>query len=682
MKVVRDITTDGKQSESSISAKALAAAGDAQAARDVGALESAVGAAASKLASRRGSLVRRLIYGPRPGNDELQAGGRACAQLDQVAHPALTAALRCLAADAAFSADGKLSEALRRTVAQAGAYGLTVPSEYGGRGESYLQLAHLEEALTAHGLGPLAVEISGQLTIGAGSLLGYGNEAQRRIYLPMIAAGRLMAFALTEVGTGVNAKKIQAYVEPDEDGNYRLFADDARNKLWITSATFGSLVGVVARIGKGGPDLGLFIVELPLHDVEASDAGWEFRCVPSGVAAFTANYNSRLHFRNFPIPAANRVEGDGVEILFYCLRLGRCMLAAMSAGYQRMLAVDASRFARERPGVGGLVINHELPQLALARMLGGSLQARSLAFLSLAQDAAGVDLAGLRDLTKSAAAQTAVESMLACEHVLGGRSFAQHSRVNAARVNLHLFGVVEGEDDLIRMAAVRDVTLPFVERYLSPLLGILQRANTGANGSMVAPEERILRLGLRELRRFPRRSLTALARLLIAPGLLRLGAWICGNLALELARAASRAIPSSWLPAYRSLPPGLRAHVRFAEFGLWRTRWTYLRLSLSFQLQLTGAQVALQRLGQRIEWLVSILALCHHSASQDPSQQHIADLQCLLLRERVEASRRGLSNAALRRLRRALSLVARDVRGDQSSLFSQLPGEPYAHPWE
>jgi alkylation response protein AidB-like acyl-CoA dehydrogenase len=680
--VARDITPDSKRPESSISARALAAAGDTEAAREVGALDSAVGAVAAKLATVRSSLVGRLIYGPRPGNDELQAGGRACAALDRVAHPALSAALDCLAAGTAFTADGKLSEDLRRTVAQAGAYGLTVPTEYGGRGESYLQLAHLEEALTANGLGPLAVEISGELTIGAGSLLGYGNEAQRRTYLPMIAEGKLMGFALTEVGTGVNAKKIQAYVEPDEHGNYRLFADGARNKLWITSATFGSVVGVVARIGQGGPDLGLFIVQLPLHDVEASEAGWEFRCVPSGVAAFTANYNSRLHFRNFPIPAANRVQGDGVEILFYCLRLGRCMLAAMSAGYQRMLAVDATRFARERPGVGGLVINHELPQLAVARMLGGSLQARSLAFLALAQDAAGVDLAGLRDLTKSAAAQTGVESMMACEHVLGGRSFAQHSRVNAARVNLHLFGVVEGEDDLIRMGAVKDVTQPFVQRYLSPLLGILQRANTDANGKMVAPEERILRLGLREFGRFPRRSLIALGRLLVAPRLLRLGAWICGNMVLDLARGASRAIPAAWLSAYRGLPPALRGHVRWAERELRQTRWTYLRLSLSFQLQLTSAQVALQRLGQRIEWLVSILALCHHSALQDPSQQRIADLQCLLLRERVNASHRGLSNAALRRLRRALSLVARDVRGDEGSLLSHLPGEPYAHPWK
>ena len=229
----------------------------------------------------------------------------------------------------------------------------------------------------------------------------------------------------------------------------------------------GGLIGIVARVGKDAPGIGLFIVELPAADV-ALDAAhdYEFRCEPSRVAAFVANFNSRLHFRNFPLPKGSRIPADGVEVLFYCLRMGRCMLAAMAAGYQRMLARDASHYARLRSGVGGPVIRHEVPRLNLGKILGGALQARSLAYLSLQQDADGVDLAGLRDLTKTAAAGAGVESMLAAEHVLGGRAFHGGSRVNEARVNLHLFGVVEGEDDLILMGMVRDVTQRFVERLL------------------------------------------------------------------------------------------------------------------------------------------------------------------------------------------------------------------------
>ena len=215
---------------------------------------------------------------------------------------------------------------------------------------------------------------------------------------------------------------------------WRLFAAGNRNKLWITNATHGALVGLVARIGKDGKDVGLFVTRLPDEDVDEGDGkDWSFWCKPSGVDAFVANHNSRLHFHNFPLPDANRIQADGVEVLFYCLRMGRCMLAAMSAGYQRMLARDASYYAIRRLGVGGPVAKHELPRLALGKMLGGALQSRALSFLSLKQDMDGVDLAGLRDLTKSAAATTAMESMIACERVLGGRSFQKSSRVNDAR---------------------------------------------------------------------------------------------------------------------------------------------------------------------------------------------------------------------------------------------------------
>ncbi len=450
----------------STAAKALAAAGDHDSARDVAALDGAARGVERKLAATRTGLVERLVYGPAPTLVELRSGAELAQRVAGSQRSIVDAALGALARGEAFTADAKLSSELRRTVAAEKAFGYTVPAGFGGAGASYGRLAAVEEALAANGLGPLAVEISGQLTIGAGSLLAYGDEQQQRTFLPLVAEGRPMAFGLTEVGVGVNAKKIQAYVEQQADGSYRLFAEGPANKLWITNAIHGGLIGIVARVGKDAPGIGLFIVELPGADV-ALDAAhdYEFRCEPSRVAAFVANFNSRLHFRNFPLPKGSRIPADGVEVLFYCLRMGRCMLAAMAAGYQRMLARDASHYARLRSGVGGPVIRHEVPRLNLGKILGGALQARSLAYLSLQQDADGVDLAGLRDLTKTAAAGAGVESMLAAEHVLGGRAFHGGSRVNEARVNLHLFGVVEGEDDLILMGMVRDVTQRFVERY-------------------------------------------------------------------------------------------------------------------------------------------------------------------------------------------------------------------------
>ena len=669
----------------STAARALEAAGDADSARDVGALDAAALAAQKRLGSSRKGLVERLIYGPLPPIAELQSGTRIEREASD-SMPVVEAALDCMARGEAFTADAALSSELRGAVAEQKAYAYTVPADFGGAGADYGELALTEEALAANGLGALAVEISGELTIGAGSLIGYGTESQKKTYLPMLAEGRLMGFALTEVGVGVNAKKIQAYVEPDAaTGGFRLHATGPRRKMYITNATHGALVGLVARIGREGKRIGLFVVELPDHDVVRGDndggQDFGFECRSTEVSAFVANHNSRLTFDNFPIPAENQIQADGVEVLFYCLRMGRCMLAAMSAGYQRMLAADAAHFARQRHGVGGRVIKHELPRLNFGRMLGGALQARALSHLSLQQDADGVDLAGLRDLTKSAASGTAMESQVACERVLGGRTFHQGVRASDSRANLHVFGIVEGEDDLILMGMVKDVTGRFTDRYMAGMLGVIQSINVGADGKPLPREERILRIGAGTVLREPKRCLVATLRLLRSPSFWMLKFWILSNLLVEAVRLPGRLVPTGWIPRYQLLPSGLRGHARFAERKLRGRRWTYLWVNLWFQLELTRAQIPLQRLGKSIEHLFSIVALCNHAAKQDASQQRVAELQAGLLREKFDAIRIVSVLPKLDRMRDVIDAIGDDVEHDRATLLQGVEPAAFAQPW-
>lgn len=675
----------------STASRALAAAGDAQSARDVAALDDAAEGAKRRLQARRQSLVQRLIYGPPPPPEELLAGGQLSEQgPGPAARSALAAALDCLQRGQAFTAHGKLSAELRGALARQRAYGFTVPAEFGGAGGSYTQLALLEEELAANGLGALAVEISGQLTIGAGSLLAYGTGAQKSLFLPMLSEGRLMAFGLTEVGVGVNAKKVGAYVEWDAGADcWRLFASGDRAKLYITNATHGALVGLVARLGQGGKQVGLFVLELPSQDVQrgqpladGSLADFDFECRPTGVSAFQANHNARLSFDNFPIPKPQQIEADGVEVLFYCLRLGRCMLAAMSAGYQRMLAADALHFARQRDGVGGRVVRHELPRLNLGKVLGGALQARALSHLSLEQDAAGADLAGLRDLTKSAAAGTALESLHATEHVLGGRTFHLGQRSSEARANLHVFGVVEGEDDLILMGMVKDLTADFTGRYLAGLLGVIEGLNRGVDGQPVPPEQRILRISPATFLRAPGKCLKASLALLGLGSFWRLVAWIFAQGLGALLRAPLGLLPSAWLPRYRGLPADLRGPARRAEGRLARLRWSYLFVNLWFQLELTRAQIPLQRLGKAIEHLTSIVALCWHAAGKDPELQRLASLQVHLLENKLDGLRIATGLLEIERLRARVAAVGADLEGPRPPLVASLAPEPFAQPWK
>lgn len=674
----------------STAAQALAAAGDAQQAQDVAALDDSAAAAQRRLGASKRGLVERLVYGPAPKPEELGSGTKIGSSPTKAGKAVIDAALGCLAKGQAFEADKKLSTELRSAIAEASGYAYTVPSDFNGAGEDYGSLAIVEEELAANGLGALSVEVSGELTIGAGSLLAYGTDTQKSTFLPMLSEGRLMAFALTEVGVGVNAKKVQAYVELDEENDcYRLHATGPRAKMYITNATHGALAGLVARIGKNGKKVGLFIVELPETDVAVGDSGpdgaptdWGFSCHSTEVSAFVSNHNSRMEFENFPIPRQNQIEADGVEVLFYCLRMGRCMLAAMSAGYQRMMATDAAYFARLRSGVGGKVIKHELPRLNLGTVLGGALQARSLSHLSLQQDADGVDLAGLRDLTKSAASGTAMESQAATEHVLGGRTFHGSQRVSDSRANMHVFGIVEGEDDLILMGMVKDVTGRFTERYMAGMLGVIQSINVDGAGNRMSADQTILRIGPMETLKYPGRVLKATLRLAINPSFYALVAWIVFNAVFDVLRLPMRLVPSSLHPRYRKLPARLRGHARWAERKLRFTRWQNLGLNLWFQLELTRAQIPLQRLGKTIEHLTSMVALCYHASHQDITQQRVADLQCRRLRTKLRSIRILSDLIGMERLRRVVAEVGSDLEFGRSTLIQKIKPEMFAMPWE
>ena len=141
-----------KDHEESTTARALASAGDADSARDVGALDDVAKAVDLRIGSAQVGLVERLIFGPAPDATELGSGGRVAREVSGTEHAAIEAALEMFVRGEAFAADGKLTQTLRDTIAANKAYGYTVPAAFGGAEKSYAELAVLEEALAANGL--------------------------------------------------------------------------------------------------------------------------------------------------------------------------------------------------------------------------------------------------------------------------------------------------------------------------------------------------------------------------------------------------------------------------------------------------------------------------------------------------------------------------------------------------
>ena len=666
----------------SISVRALRSTGNQAYAKELAAIEVAEKAADIRGGKRSAALVQRLIYGPQPACSEMMTEPVDTASINRN-EQIIAAAKACLSEGKAFTTDGKLSSELRQAVNEHKVYGYTIPKEYGGLASSYRELAELEENIAASGLGGLAVEISGQLTIGAGGLMAYGSDEQKSLFLPLLAEGRLMAFGLTEVKVGVNAKKVSAYVEFDKLNDcWRLFAHGDSSKLYITSATHGGLIAVVAKLGKDSRELGLFITELPESDKEKNvDTDYCFSCQTSGTEAFQTNINSRLSFDNFPIPKSQHINADGLEVLFYSLAMGRCMLSAMSAGFQRLYASEAINYAKLRDGVGGPVINHELPQLSIAKILGGALQSRSLCHLSLHQNQQHINLAGLRDLTKAAAAKSLLESLSCAERVIGGRSLNRESPVSATRATAHAFSIVEGENDLITLGMVREITSDFVSSYMAGILSVLDKVNTDTMGDAVPEDKRMLSLGLNSLLNYPGRSTKAILNLLFNKDLWRLLFWILKNVLVDLVSLPKRLLPASWRTRYADIPAPLQAYAKYAEARLRDQRWTYLGLNIFYQLNLTKAQIPLLAFGKRIENLVSLLTVVYANASASEDTQAVAALQAEILKQKIKENRVLRNLRAIEALRKRVQRVSGFVSNDQCELIKNLEPQAIPHAW-
>jgi hypothetical protein len=182
--------------------------------------------------------------------------------------------------------------------------------------------------------------------------------------------------------------------------------------------------------------------------------------------------------------------------------------------------------------------------------------------------------------------------------------------------------------------------------------------------------------------RHPARVVAAAARLLVQPQLWLLGAWIALNACADLVRLPLRLLPAATFARYRALPPPLRRYARYAERKLRRLRWSYLGLSLYYQLELTRAQIPLQRFGKCIEHLVAMLALCHHAAHGDETMVEVATLEAQLLQDKHRALRLFSGLRSLERTRRAVAAVGASLEAGRVSLLDGVEPQPFGHPWD
>ena len=237
---------------------------------------------------------------------------------------------------------------------------LTIPEEYGGMGADRLYSTVLMEEQTHAGASGVGFSVHSDII--ANYIYNFGNEAQKKHWLPKMASGEAIgAVAMTEPGTGSDLQSIKTRAVKDGD-DYIING----SKIFITNGYLSDIVVVVARTGdsgEGSKDLSLILVE-------AGTPGFT-KGKPLKKVGMKGQDTCELFFENVRVPQSNLLgpkEGMGFIMLMKELAWERLIIAILSiAGAQAALDMTLE-YTRNRKVFGKPVASFQNSRFKLAEM--------------------------------------------------------------------------------------------------------------------------------------------------------------------------------------------------------------------------------------------------------------------------------------------------------------------------
>lgn len=246
-----------------------------------------------------------------------------------------------------------------RLLKQAGELGLLagdVPEKYEGLGLDKVSTALVTEKFSlARGF---ALSYGAHVGIGSLPIVYFGNDDQKRRYLPDLASGaRIAAYCLTEPGSGSDALGAKTTATLSADGTHYLLNGE---KQWITNAGFADVFVVYAKID--GEKFTAFIVERTFPGVSF---GAEEKKM-----GIKSSSTRTVIFQDVPVPVENVLgePGKGHVIAFNILNVGRYKLAVGAVGSAKRALEIATNYAKERKQFKTPIANFTLIKNKLANM--------------------------------------------------------------------------------------------------------------------------------------------------------------------------------------------------------------------------------------------------------------------------------------------------------------------------
>ncbi len=328
--------------------------------------------------------------------------------------------------------------------AELGLLGLTLPAEYGGAEASYVAYGLVCQELEKGDSG-LRSFVSVQSSLCMYPIFRFGNEEQRKKYLPRMAAGEVIGcFGLTEPDSGsdpssmrTNAKKV--------DGGWLLNGA----KMWITNAPIADIAIVWAKTENGVRG---FIVDTKSKGVSCPEIKLKM--------SLRASITGELVFDNVMVPDENLLPGSdkGLGAALSCLSQARYGIAWGAIGAAISCFDTTREYLLERKQFDKPLASFQLIQKDLAEMYTEIIKAQCINLQIGRLKDQKRETPAMISLAKGNACREALNIARKCRNLLGGNGISLEYHVIRHMMNLESVFTYEGTDNVHTLVLGRHIT--------------------------------------------------------------------------------------------------------------------------------------------------------------------------------------------------------------------------------
>ena len=330
---------------------------------------------------------------------------------------------------------------IMKVLADSDLCGVYIPEEYGGLGGGVFEMSLVVEQLS-RACGGISLAFAGT-GLGTFPIILFGNEEQKKKYLPGIASGeKIAAFGLTEADAGSDAAGIQTTAVLD--GNEYVLNG---TKQWITNGGEADIYTVVActNRSKGARGFSAFIVE---KDTPGFTYGKK-----ENKMGIRASATRELVFTNCRIPKENLLSKEGMGFIVAMKTLDRTRpgVAAQALGIAQGSFEAALKYSRERVQFGQAISSFQAIQHMLADMAIQIEASRALVYQTCKYiDSGAKNFSKESAMSKAMASDTAMKVTVDAVQIMGGYGYMKEYPVEKRMRDAKITQIYEGTNQIQR----------------------------------------------------------------------------------------------------------------------------------------------------------------------------------------------------------------------------------------